>query len=152
MSVTTRNPLRTAGANLNSGNVNTGQLPNTQGGGRNYSAGSGVAVDTLIFSGAGRLDVVVQTTQLASGRGVVFYDGNIATSGGPFTTSGHVVLAVIQPTFSPAVWSGTVPRADWSDPRYPAAPFFSGLIAAPKPDSGTCSFALSFTPETNQNQ
>lgn len=152
MSVPTRSPLRMAGAILNSGGLNTGEVNFADGGERTYWSASGVAADTLIQSGAGRLNVVTQLTQLASGRAVIFYDSAIATSGGPFSASGHKALFTIQPTFSPGVWSGVAPRADWNLPQKPQMAFQSGLVAAPVVNSGTCSFAVGYTLETNNNQ
>src|SRR5690242_20076362 len=102
MSVTSRNPLRMAGAIVYSGSPNTGEVRTTRGGEIVYSALSGVAVDTLIQSGAGRLNTVSRLT-VASGMGVIFYDSAIATSGGPFAVSGHLALATILQPIVPAV-------------------------------------------------
>lgn len=148
MSVTSRNPLRMAGAAVNSGNVNTGEVGFTTGGGQVYSAGlSGITVDTLIFSGAGRLNNISVLTNLVSGRAVVFYDGAVATSGGPFALSGHKVLATIPTGWRESGYVNTLSQAGSVLPVQ--MPFQSGLIAANQA-SGAVGWSVSFTPETNQ--
>lgn len=151
MSVPSRAPLRMAGAVVNALFPNTGEVRFTRGGDQTFWSQSGVAVDTQVFSGAGRLNTITRLTQ-ASGAGVYFYDGIIATSGGPFAASGHKVIgAIIQPIPLPLTGSGTNNVFQWQGVGVPLAvdmPFSSGLIMAPI-GSGTPSFNFSWTPETN---
>jgi hypothetical protein len=157
MSVTTRNPMRMAGANVNSGNVSTGEFNCSFGGGQAATLYSGMAApaltgapgavaggaDVLIFSGAGRLKDVMPHVQL-SGIQITFYDSAVPTSGGPFAASGHKIIAV-------------VPANTWAPPggvfgvgpiQYGFdMPFQSGLCVASK--SGQPGLTVSWFPETN---
>jgi hypothetical protein len=151
MSLTNRNPLGFQGAVTNSGNMgNTGQSTWTQGGGQVFSQLSGITAATLIASGGGRLDRIQWLVPMQSGQGVIFYDSAVATSGGPFQTSGHKVLGFLPPTVNPALalasgLASTVAPYPFID--YPGAPFFSGLCAAITPGtvSGTGGFVAQFT-------
>ena len=146
MSVGTRAPLRMMGAVI-SGAPNTSEVRMTRGGDFVFSSLSGVAVDTLVVSGPGRLNTVTRLT-VASGSAVVFYDGNIATSGGPFAVSGHLALGTILQPIVPAV-SGLFYQAvfpAYGQPMPVDMPFKNGLIAAPA-GSGTPSFCASFSLE-----
>jgi len=174
MSVTSRSPLRVAGAAVNSGNVNTGEQNFTLGGAQNFTiysggmtsgafiastpppAGAVVAAgsDCLIFSGAGRLkDVLIHPQGLPqnlSGVLLELYDAGAASSGGPFPLSGtrrigSVVFVGSGATTQGAVF-GNVIAFDW--------PFNSGLCVALKPGpvlsgGGNLAFSITFTPETN---
>ena len=148
MSSPFQKPTILAGTPGTSGDLGTKEQRITDGGERRAMYLSGVAVDTLAFSGAGRLDRTFVITNLVSGRPVTFYDGHVATSGGPFSASGHVVIGVIGPVWHPG-GSGIV--NDFSQPGSPVnwqTPFFSGLIVAPGPaGSGTCGFGFSYTPD-----
>lgn len=161
MSWKTRNPMNMAGAVLNSGFVNTGEVRMTNGGELVATVYSGMAsgalstanstqfgaavaagADLLLFSGAGRLKDVQPNVQL-SGVQITFYDAAGVASGGPFTASGVKVLAVI-------------PANTWSPPggifgvgpiQYGFdVPFTSGLCVALK--SGQPGFTVTFSPDT----
>lgn len=154
MSLTGKSPARQASWCGHSGNMDTGQLLSTQGGGKLGSwQPSGLSLDTLIQSGPGRLDTILLTTYFQSGRGVIFYDSAVATSGGPFSASGHTIVGILPPAINVGVGfvSGTLTGAlPWTgEPYRPGMPFFSGLVAAPWPagatGSGTHGFSVSYT-------
>ena len=154
MSLTGKSPTRTAQWCGHSGNMDTGQQMQTAGGGKCGAwTPSGLGVDTLIQSGPGRLDTVLLTTYFQSGRGVIFYDSAVATSGGPFSASGHIIVGLIPPAVNAGVGvvSGSFAGiAGWTgEPYRPGMPFFSGLCAAPWPagatGSGTHGFSVSYT-------
>lgn len=147
MSTPRRRPTFLAGSPRSSGDVQTGELNWTRGGGRVYTSFSGVIVDTLVYSGGGRLNTltVFDTYPLASGGGAYFYDGHVATSGGPFSTSGHQILGIIFPYTSGTSTIGT----PIGQPIPIDMPFRSGLIAAPFGGSGGPGFTISYTPESN---
>lgn len=142
------NPTQLAGSPGLSGDCGDRHVRWTDGGERVYTALSGIAVDTLVFSGGGRVNKLVVLTSFQSGRPVSVYDGNIATSGGPHLGSGHLMLGTI-----PAVWregaSGVI--NDLSAPGSVInvqAPFRSGLIVAPgAAGSGTVGFSIIYTPD-----
>lgn len=143
MSFNTRKPLRVGGSVLLSGEINTGALKTAQEGEAVYTALSGVNATTLILSGAGRLNAIMRTNA-ASGANVLFADSAVATSGAPFSTSGHNVIGMIQQAIG--VLSGvTVPIGTpvgiWTRCD---APFFSGLIACPAA-SGVPGFSVLYT-------
>jgi hypothetical protein len=110
--------------------------------------------DVLLWSGAGRFDMVAPLPVTASGMqlAVLFYDSAAPTSGGPFPASGHRIVGFIPPYLSsfsgsPAAFaSGTF---GLNTPVGPANPFSftfqSGLCVALK--SGQPGFTYSFTPE-----
>lgn len=108
-----------------------------------YTAFSGVGVDTLIVGGPGKLNQIVtwDTYPLASGGGVMFYDSAVATSGGPFGTSGHQFLGCIFPYTSGSANIGT----PVGQPVVFDMPFANGLVAAPIGGSGGPAFAVSYT-------
>lgn len=164
MSVTSKNPLRMAGANLNSGQVNTGDIYFTQGGAQKYTAFSGgllnlasggqnppagapavVADNALLFSGAGRLNKCFPH-QLISGVSVVFYDASVPALSGPnnFTKSGYAVLGIL-----PANTIGGIGVNLGAGPFVAefGIPFNSGLCVSAT--SGCPGFTVSWTPETN---
>ena len=148
MSLQTRNPVRMAGACVNSGSVNTGEVAMTRGGGQTYTSFSGVIADVLILAGGGRLNSTLVYNTIVSGQGVIFYDSAVATSGGPFSTSGHKVVGFIPPVWhqaasgvvSVAATPGVVNQVDM--------PFANGLVARAVA-SGSVSFSVSYTPETS---
>lgn len=125
----------------------------TDGGYKTFANFSGTAAgnDVLIQSGAGRLNQILQHTQMTSGQTVYFYDAAIATSGGPFAASGHTIVGIIPPTWQaatsaasgtlayPTPWVGGVTQCDF--------PFRSGLCVATR--SGTPGFSVSYTLENN---
>ena len=139
----------------NSGNLGgTGQMLTTQGGGQVSALNvSGLGADTLIASGPGRLDTTLIVNFFQSGRGVIFYDSAVATSGGPFTLSGHKALAIIPPAINAglALLSGQATGfVPWDGLNKPCgSPFGSGIVAAPWPAgttaSGTHGFSVNFT-------
>lgn len=133
------------GACLGSGNMDTGQMLETFGGGQVFTSFSGVVVDTVVQSGPGRLDTVMAYATLLSGRGVIFYDSAVATSGGPFSASGHKVVGVISPAWNQSA-SGFLNNVGAGEPMRPGMPFFSGLVAAPGVGgSGGPSWTISYT-------
>ena len=138
----------------NSGSMGaTGQTMYTQGGGQMSPHNvSGIGVDTLVVSGPGRLDTMLLTNFLQSGRGVVFYDAAVATSGGPFAASGHRILGVIPPATNTGLQASGIPggAVAWDGiPKPCGSPFHSGVVAAPWPAgataSGTHGYAISYT-------
>ena len=152
MATPRRKPLFIAGTPRSSGDVQTGEITWTRGGGRAASFLSGQnAGDALIYGGAGRLNtLLVLTAAPSSGSTVLFYDSAVATSGGPFLGSGHKTLAVIPPLFSPSPTSGLSPFAV---PGYVGdldVPFQSGLCVACVSRSGSAGFAVTYTPESSQ--
>jgi hypothetical protein len=145
------------GACFNSGSIDTGQVLFTQGGQKLGAwIQSGLGVDTVIQSGPGRLDTILLTTYLQSGRGAIFYDSAVATSGGPFSASGHLIVGILPPAVNVGIGiiSGTTTGiVPWTgEPYRPQMPFFSGLVAAPWPAAGTASgthgFSVSYTIQT----
>ena len=149
MSFRSRSPMRTAMFTPTSGDINTGQFRNTEGGQVIYTSFSGVgAAPVLIAGSGGRLDTYMITVA-NSGPGIIFYDAPVATSGGPFSTSGHRVLAVIPPVYPSALPSGqfmlyTVPP--FSAPAKCGSPFYSGLVVQAL-GSGNLPFFCTYTPE-----
>lgn len=160
MSVTSRNPLRFAGATVNSGFPNTGEVPWTRGGmatatvysGGLLAPGSGFlpagAVKTadqiLLVSGPGRLNTIVPLNSVFALSGVpnIFYDSTVvARSGGPVSESGYRTLALLN---APNGQSGLL---TFTAPIPVDMPFTSGLSVSCV--SGTTGFTVSFTPETN---
>lgn len=141
MSTPIRKPCFVAGTPRASGDVQTGQIHMTQGGGRAHTIYSGLpaSADLMVHQGAGRLDAI-HPHMSQSGVGTIIYDGAVATSGGPFAASGHKILAVIPANFHTPFLNS-----------FPAiipigAPYQSGLIVAVK--SGQIGVTLSYTPET----
>lgn len=151
MSAATRSPMRVLGGTNQSGFINDGIQQWTQGGQNSYTAFSGVGAAALIASGPGRLNSILVISQLQSGRGVLFVDSAVATSGMPFSTSGHNIVGFI-PDYMLPVGSVTSGNSQFLNPNaIPGAAqvlgfsFQSGLVAAPLA-SGTCSFSVNWTP------
>jgi len=158
-------PTYIAGTPRSSGDVQTGEIQFIRGGGRAgtvYSGAAAVAAvcggpyapavaggEVQFWSGAGRLNALLQHIALTSGLGVTFYDAAVITSGGPFAASGHKIIGIIPPTWPGGsysgtglnIWNGAVVNVDM--------PFQSGLCAHTA--SGCPGFTVSWTPEVNQN-
>lgn len=146
MSQPTAKPCFIAGTPVSSGNVQTGEINTTTGGARSKSYLSGIGVDTLIVSGAGRLNNVVVLTQITSGHMVSFFDESVATSGA--IVAGANCIYQIPPPWNVA-GSGLVnPAGLAGSVTNVGMPFSSGLVVAPV-GSGTCGFAFSWTPEVS---
>ena len=151
MAIPVIKPCMVAGTPRSSGDVQTGEINTTHGGGRTFLRLSGIiGGDVLINSGAGRLNSILVINNLVSGQSVIFYDSATATSGGPFMVSGHKVVGVI-----PAIWregaSGVInANSAPGTSLFPEMPFQSGLCVAVT-NSGCPGFSVSYTIETNQN-
>lgn len=157
MSTTSPRPLRMAGATVNSGTVNTGEVQMTTGGGIAATFYSGMAApaltgaygavavgsDVLIFSGAGRLkDILTIGTILSlSGVQTTFYDAGAPVSGGPIPASGHRIIGVLPAAF------GVSGQVLGPGPFGYDIPFNSGLCFNSR--SGQLGFTVTYTPETN---
>ena len=163
MSLTTRNPVRFIGGNLNSGYANTGEVAFTRGGQLTFSAYSGgmglqigsggippptgaahvLADHGRLFSGAGRLHTVIPH-QALSGVAITFYDGAApAVSGvGLWRVSGLSVLGTVPANSFLAFGTLGGPMPIALD-----VPFFSGLCV--NASSGTPGFTCTFTPEVS---
>ena len=164
MSITSRDPLRVAGANVSSGNVNTGEQMTTQGGGQRFASFSGgirnlssggpppvagapavTADHAVIYSGAGRLNSIFshQSVLALSGVAITFYDSATVARSGPSTwqESGYGIVGVLNsPQGASGQFTGVAPVNF-------GVPFNSGLsICYP---SGTAGFTVTFTPESN---
>lgn len=148
-----------AGANLRSGDVNTGEFQHVRGGGRAatiFSGGFGPGLtgapgaivsggNVLFFSGAGRLNSVLphQNTLTLSGVSITFYDaGIIKLSGVSIAASGAKILGQL----------GTAGGASGQFDLFRGAtlfdcPFQSGLCAEAL--SGAVGFTATYTPEIN---
>jgi len=172
MSVSTRNPLRMAGA-VFSGNPATGEVSYTRGGQQNGTVWSGDLAPALrglpagsatsgnqirVWSGAGRLHTIMPHTYMTSGQAVLFYDAALpARSGaGPVASliaeSGARVIGII-PLVNRGVLSvisgQTQTAVNWDNVINVDMPFNSGLnIACP---SGSPGFSFAFTPEIQPN-
>lgn len=151
MAIPVPTPCMVAGTPRSSGDVQTGEINTTQGGGRTFMRMSGIiGGDVLIYSGAGRLNNILVINNLQSGQSVLFYDSSVATSGGPFATSGHRVVGVIPPVWREGA-SGIINTLSApGQSLFPEMPFQSGLVAACVA-SGCPGFTVSYTVETNQN-
>lgn len=125
----------------------------SQGGSQQYTSFSGLGVATLIYSGGpGRLNSYQVTNAIQSGFGVVFVDATVATSGMPFSTSGHKILGVIpgmNPTGAGASGIGYVvnPAAFAGALQVVNTQWLSGLVACPLASGGP-SFTVSYNPAT----
>ena len=163
MSVTSRNPLRMAGANVSSGNVNTGEFAYTMGGAQRFGSFSGgilnlssggpppaagavvvTADHAVIYSGAGRLNEVVPH-QAISGTAIHFYDSAVVARSGPGTyrESGYPLIGLVPANtigMTPFLGAGPLPLVY-------GVPFNSGLCIAFA--SGAPGFTVTFTPEVN---
>lgn len=150
MSIPVKNPTFLAGTPRSSGDVQTGELQHVRGGGRAVTFMSGLPLgDSMIFSGAGRLNSILQHTQMASGLAVVLYDGALATSGGPFGLSGHKVIGIVPPTWAGGVQGSGSTTVFTGQPVNVDMPFQSGLLVNLR--SGQPGFTVSFTPEVDLN-
>ena len=159
MSIATRNPTRIGAANATSGFAQTNEIPWTRGGqltaylysGNVVSGGlaqiaypryNGAGVingsDALLLSGAGRLNSIIPILAV-SGTATFIYDSPVATSGGPFSASGHIVIGAV-----PANTHGGLANA-LMGPIEVDAPFFSGLCISFR--SGMANVAITYTPE-----
>lgn len=151
----TAKPQVTIGSTLLSGDVNTGQMMNTFGGAKYAMKLSGVVgPDVQIWVGGGRLDLVqlfppasAAAAPAASGLAIVFYDTAAAISGGPFTTSGHKVLASLSPV-DPALFNQPIFNSGLGcggrGPLQLGIPFTSGLAVFTQ--SGQVGWGATFTP------
>lgn len=157
MSVKSRSPLRMAGANTHSGNVNDGRLATTRGGGQRATIWSGGVApnlsqafgavgsgnQVLFWSGAGRLDTVIPHLQMTSGLEVFFYDA-ATLAGSGVGISGQGIIGLIPRTHTAGHWSGHV-LDPWPARIEVGTPFYSGLCASCP--SGAPGFTVTFTPE-----
>lgn len=161
MSVTSRNPLRMAGASF-SGFPGTQEVAMTRGGQMTACVWSGALAPSLagcpagsvtsgghtqLWSGAGRLNTIMPHAYLNSGQAVTFYDaGAISVSG--ISVSGQRFVGIVpQSMRAPlAVLSGnTQATVAWQDAIQIDMPFSSGLCVSAA--SGAPGFTVSFTPE-----
>lgn len=154
----TKNPQYMAGTVLMSGDPNTGQISTTWGGTKTVSQMSGaVGPDICAWVGAGRLDTfalhaAAAVPQAASGKVITFYDSAVAVSGGPLSTSGHKIIAQLDPrrvnlrldTFN----SGALIVA--TEPIPVGVVFTSGLCYTTT--SGNPGWTASFTPVLSGSQ
>jgi len=139
--------MRMAGANVHSGNLYDGAVAWNRGGLQTYSALSGVNSTTIIFSGGGRLNSILVTTNINSGAPVYFVDAvPVATSGMPLVNSGHKVVGVIPPVWAVGGSGNLLTGSQPGAPQTVDIVFFSGLIACPAA-SGTAAFTVCYTPE-----
>ena len=165
MSLTTRRPVRMAGAVLNSGAPNTGEVAFQNGGIQTATMWSGNLLTnasltgcpagavtsgghTMLWSGAGRLHRILVHDMLTSGQQVTFYDSaTIAPSG--ISVSGQRFIGRI-PARAPATLalaSGEVDQQrQWQTVIEMQMPFTSGLSVGAA--SGAPGFTVSFTPES----
>lgn len=177
MSVVSRRPLRTAGANLDSGNVNTGEVCWNRGGVRAGSVYSGaIAMATtaagpgalasggsiLFFSGPGRLNSFTALfpagvalagggePAILSGQPIVVYDSDITARSGVFTdaTISESGRPIMYAWYPPRVLSGVNITGPGFDPVAVDRPFTSGLCVMAL--SGAPGFTVSYSPEINQ--
>lgn len=151
MSLPVVKPCVVTGTPRSSGDVQTGEIATTHGGGRTFMRLSGlIGGDALIQSGAGRLNSILVLNNLTSGQSVLFYDSATATSGGPFATSGHRVVGIIPPVWregaSGVINANSAPGIS----LFPEMPFQSGLCVAIVASGGP-GFTVSYTVETNTN-
>lgn len=153
MSVTSRSPMRMAGACVNSGNINTGELSMTTGGARTVSVSGAFSGNPdgsvgLASGQAGRVNNIVLHQSpgniwTQSGIAVQLYDAALPVSGAPLVASGHKLLAVLN---GPVGHSGQILQTGLFEL---GVPFTSGLFA--RAASGAPGFTVTWTPETNQN-
>lgn len=158
MSIASRNPVRMAGAVVNSGDCNTGELLWTHGGGRTMGMFSGALLQgsggttpvaggttghAVWFSGAGRLNSLF-FHQAISGVAMQFYDSAVVARSGVATIqeSGRKVLWV-----TPANNFNVAGTLQWPDKVDIDMPFQSGLALSYP--SGCPGVTWTITPETN---
>lgn len=106
-----------------------------------------VGADVLFFSGAGRLAGVVLHQSLLSGLGITFYDSHAPVSGGPLSTSGHIIVGAI-PSLINTPSGSIVPLPVGLIPM--GVPFFSGLCVNSR--SGQAGYTVTWTPEANPDR
>lgn len=152
MAAPIRDPGFMAGTPRSSGDVQTGEVMVTRGGGRVVSAsgmfsGNPDGIVSLYSGQAGRLNSVYlhQTPGniwSQSGIAVTFFDaGNVPLSGGPFPISGHKLIAVLNAATGNSGQITTTGKFEVD------MPFQSGLWA--RAASGAPGFSVSITPECN---
>lgn len=166
MSMTTRRPIRMAGAVLQSGAPDTGEVRMTNGGQQTACVWSGNLLTDAsltgcpagavtsgghiqLWSGAGRLHRIIPHAMLTSGQPVTFYDaGTITVSG--VSVSGQRFIGRI-PARAPATLALASGEADrvlsWNDVIDVQMPFTSGLCVSAA--SGAPGFTVSFTTESS---
>ncbi len=164
MSVTTRSPLRFAGANLSSGFPNTGEVQMTNGGQGTACLWSGALAPslagcptgavtsgghTLVVTGAGRLHRIMPHSMMVSGQPIFAYDAGAITVSG-ISVSGQRIIGFVPPRSRSllSLASGQVDTTvEWKDVIEVHMPFTSGLCIAAA--SGAPGVTVSFTTETN---
>lgn len=176
MSLTTRNPTRVAGANVNSGFPNTNELLINRGGVRTASCYSGAIAmgvaamgagaissggSAMVYSGVGRLNTFTAIFPagvalagngeqgILSGAPIVVYDSAITARSGVFTdaTIAESGRKILFTWYPPRVLSGVNAAGPGFSPVALDIPFFSGLSVMAI--SGSPGFTLSYTPEHN---
>ncbi len=163
MSQPLKSPCFVAGTPRASGDVNTGEVNITRGGGRTSCVWSGSLLTTaalagapgavqsgghiLLYAGAGRLNTVIPHALLTSGQPVTFYDAGTITASGTSVSGQRFLGFIPSPMRSPlTALSGNISVAvNWQDQIYLDMPFSSGLCAAAA--SGAPGFTVSWTPE-----
>lgn len=151
MSIPVKSPHTIAGTPRSSGDINTGEIPWTRGGGRVVSQSgmfSGNPDGSVgIASGiAGRLNTVYLHNSpgnvwAQSGIIIQFYDAALPVSGAPLVASGHKIIATLN---GPVGHSGQIGATGKFEVDMP---FQSGLFA--RAASGAPGFSVSITPEVN---
>ena len=162
MSIRSKSPLRTAGANLRSGFADLGEVAHTRGGFQTATIWSGALNPNLtgaptgavasggnsqLWSGAGRLHTILPHSLLTSGQPVYFYDAGAITVSG-VSVSGQKIIGIIPNSMRAplAVISGQVQTTvAWEDQIVLDMPFTSGLCVSAA--SGAPGFTCSFTTE-----
>lgn len=157
MSVPARDPMMIAGTPRSSGDVQTGEIPWTRGGGRSTSIQSGALAASLstapgatgsgtgqyvLYPGPGRLNTIFQHQNVLtlSGVAINFYDAGLMTTSGVGISGTRIIAVINTPGGQSGQFTGTLPLAV-------DMPFTSGLcVSAP---SGAPGFTASFTPESN---
>lgn len=116
-----------------------------------------VGSDTLLVSGAGRLDSVLlhqHTAQSGQLLPIVFYDAGAPVSGGPLYASGHKLVGFVpaynNPVSGAVLSSGNLnpPLPQFGVPIIFSMPFQSGLCF--NSASGQAGFTVVWTPEPAQ--
>ena len=156
MSVTTRNPLRVAGAFTYSGGPNTNELAVTTGGAVCVSVYSGGLINfgsgstnlrpvvhsgghAVYWSGPGRLNYVIPHQAISGVQGQV-YDAATPAGSGVGTVISPILAIIPANSFGMIIGGGPFPIES-------PLPFTSGL--ALNLASGAPGVTLSFTPEVN---
>ena len=175
MSVPFRSPTIIAGTPYSSGDIQTGEIAWTRGGGRGASVHSGAIAMTvlgvagafgsggsvLLWSGAGRLNSFTAlwpagvalagngAAGILSGMPIVAYDSAITARSGVFTdgTIAESGRATLYTWYAPQVLSGVNVNSPGYVPVAVDKPFNSGLCVMAL--SGSPAFTVTFTPERN---